>query len=145
MKKDHLTQILEDISISAQKDNIEETSKSISEMTEKKYGSVPFVIKMLKMRPDVCIPTISKSLSLYDNKEVLDPKTSELIAISSAVANRGEFCMNAHMRKALSLGATMEEILHTILISSAICETTAWGLALREFQKLQEEKDIGNE
>lgn len=139
MKMDRLQQIMEIISESAQKDK-EETSAAISELIEKAGGSVPFVTRMLSRRPDVCIPTMIKSASLYGNKEILDPRTSELIAISSAVANRCEFCIKAHMDKALSLGATAEEIFHTILISSAICETSAWAIAFREFRKLEGKK-----
>jgi len=41
------------------------------------------------------------------------------------------------MRKAFSLGATEEEVFNTILISSAVCETSAWATAFREFQKLE--------
>ena len=136
MKMDQLQQIMQTISEAAQKDK-EETALAISEMIEKAGGRVPFVIQMLSRRPDVSIPTMIKSASLYKSKEILDEKTSELIAISSAVANRAEFCMNAHMEKALSFGATEEEIFHTILISSAICETSAWAYGFREFQKFE--------
>ncbi|RLB29564.1 MAG: hypothetical protein DRG87_06855 [Deltaproteobacteria bacterium] len=136
MKTDQLYKIMQDIYEAAQKER-EETSRTISEMIEKAGSSVPFVVQMLRRRPDVCIPTLIKSEALYKNEEPLDQKTSELIAISSAVANRAVYCMNVHMERALCLGATEQEILHTILISSAICETSAWAIAFREFEKFE--------
>lgn len=136
MKIDQLQKIMQDISKDAQK-NKEETSRAISELMEKSDRSVPFVIQMLSRRPDVCISTLIESESLFKNKGILDEKTSELIAISSAVANKGEFCIKTHMERAISLGATLEEIFQTILISSAICETSSWAYGFREFQKLE--------
>lgn len=140
MTKDQLNKIMEIIAESCQEKNIEETSQAIGDTTKEIYGSVPFAIKILSQRPDVCIPSLIKSLSLYQGKEVLEPKISELIAISSAVANGCEFCMNVHMEKASSQGATREEIFHTILISSAICESSKWAVAFREFRKLQDKE-----
>jgi len=137
MTKDQLVQIMQTISESARDEKIQETSQAIRTMTEEQYGSVPFVIRMLSDRPDVCIPAMLKSLSLFNGKKALDAKTSELIAVSSAAANRCEFCMKVHMEKALSHGATLEEIFETILISSSICESSAWAVAFREFRKLQ--------
>ncbi len=136
MKMAKLRQIMELLSEAAQKDK-EETAKAISEMIEEAGGDVPFVIRMLGKRPDVSVATLIKFSSLLKNKEILDEKTSELIAISAAVANRCEFCISTHMDKAVSLGATEEEIFHTILISSAICESSAWAYGFREFRKLE--------
>lgn len=130
MKMDRLQQIMEIISESSQKDK-EETSAAISELIEKAGGIVPFVMQMLSRRPDVSISTLIKSASLYKSKDIMDEKTAELITISSAVANRAEFCMNVHMEKAISLGATEEEIFNTILISSAVCETSSWAYGFR--------------
>ena len=136
MKLDQLRQTMQAITEASSKDK-EETSRAISEMIEKAGASVPFVFRMLNKRPEICMATLIRSTSLYGNKEILDQKTSELIAVSSAVANRCEFCLNVHMDKALSHGATEEEIFHTILISSAICESSAWAIAFREFRKLE--------
>lgn len=136
MKKEKIQQIMEVLSEAAKKDK-EETARAISEVLEKPNASVAFVIQMLNKRPDVSISTLIKSASLYKSKEIMDEKTAELIAISSAVANRCEFCTNVHMGKAFSLGATEEEVFNTILISSAVCETSAWAIAFREFQELE--------
>lgn len=136
MKKEKIQQIMEVLSEAAKKDK-EETARAISEVLEKPNASVAFVIQMLNKRPDVSISTLIKSASLYKSKEIMDEKTAELIAISSAVANRCEFCTNAHMDKAISLGATEEEVFNTILISSAVCETSSWAYGFREFKKYE--------
>ena len=136
MKKDQIQQIMEVLSDAAKEDK-EETAKAISKMLEKPGASVAFVMRMLSKRPDVGISTLIKSASLYKSKDIMDEKTAELIAISSAVANRCEFCTNVHMDKAFSLGATEEEVFNTILISSAVCETSAWAYAFRELRKFE--------
>lgn len=136
MKKDDVQQIM-DALFKAGKEDMEETTRAIFQMFDKAHISVPFVIQMLGKRPDVSISTLIKSASLYKSKEIMDEKTAELIAISSAVANRSEFCTNVHIDKAYSLGATEEEIFNTILISSAVCETSSWAYGFREFKKFE--------
>ena len=136
MKKEQIQQIMKVLSDAAEEDK-EETAEAISKMLEKPNASVAFVMQMLNKRPDVSISTLIKSASLYKSKDIMDEKTAELIAISSAVANRCEFCTNVHMEKAFSLGATEEEIFNTILISSAVCETSSWAYAFRELKKFE--------
>lgn len=139
MKKEQIQQIMEALSKAAVEDR-EETSGAISEILEKPNAGVAFVMQMLNKRPDVSISMLIKSASLYKSKEIMDEKTAELIAISSAVANRCEFCTNVHMDKAFSLGATEEEVFNTILISSAVCETSSWAYGFREFKKFEKNR-----
>lgn len=134
MKKEEIQQIMGTLAEATKKDK-EETASAISEMLEKPNAGIGFVMQILNRRPDVSISTLIKSSSLYKSKDIMDEKTAELIAISSAVANRCEFCTNVHMDKAFSLGATEEEVLNTILISSAVCETSSWAYGFREFKK----------
>lgn len=136
MKKDRIREIMQEISKAAQEEK-EETSRAVNEVLDKPSSSVALAIQMLSRRPDVCISTLIKNASLFKSKDILDEKTSELIAISSAVANRCEHCLSVHLDKAVSLGATEEEIFNTILISSEICETSAWAYGFREFRKLE--------
>lgn len=136
MKKEQIQQIMKVLSDAAKEDN-EETAEAVSKMLEKPNASVGFVMQMLNKRTDVSISTLIKSASLYKSKDIMDEKTAELIAISSAVANRCEFCTNVHMDKAFSLGATEEEIFNAILISSAVCETSSWAYAFRELKRFE--------
>ena len=136
MKTDRIRQIMQEISKGAQEEK-EETANAVNEVLDKPGSSVALAIQMLSRRPDVSISTLIRSASLYKNNNIMDEKTAELIAISSAVANRCEHCMSVHFDKAVSLGATEEEIFNTILISSAICESSAWAYGFREFRKLE--------
>ena len=136
MKTDRIRQIMQETFKAAQEEK-EETANAVNEVLDKPSASIALAIQMLSRRPDISISTLIRSASLYKNNDIMDEKTAELIAISSAVANRCEHCMSVHLDKAVSLGATEEEIFNTILISSAICETSAWAYGFREFRKLE--------
>jgi AhpD family alkylhydroperoxidase len=51
---------------------------------------------------------------------VIDRKTKELIAISASLAAKCQGCLEGHIRKALKLGATREEISETIAIAIGV-------------------------
>ncbi|MDQ3134104.1 MAG: carboxymuconolactone decarboxylase family protein [Acidobacteriota bacterium] len=59
---------------------------------------------------------------LYYNPEtrVLDPKVQELISLAASLVAKCDGCIDGHMKKALALGATKEEISETICIAAAI-------------------------
>ena len=46
----------------------------------------------------------------------LDEKTSNLIQLAAAAANRSEGAVHSHARRAMEAGAKQEEILHTIIL-----------------------------
>jgi AhpD family alkylhydroperoxidase len=51
---------------------------------------------------------------------VLDRKTKELIAIASSLNARCQGCLDGHIKKAMKLGATREEIGETIAIALGV-------------------------
>ena len=51
---------------------------------------------------------------------VLDRKTKELVAISASLAAKCQGCLEGHIKKALKLGATREEISETIAIAMGV-------------------------
>ena len=59
---------------------------------------------------------------LYFNPEtrVLDPKIQELISVACSMVAKCEGCLDGHIKKALALGATKEEMSETISIAIAI-------------------------
>ena len=59
---------------------------------------------------------------LYFNPEtrVLDPKVQELISVACSMVAKCEGCLDGHIKKALALGATKEEMSETISIAIAI-------------------------
>src|SRR5689334_21207811 len=56
----------------------------------------------------------------FSEKKHLDTKTQELISIAASLVAKCQGCIEGHMKKALSVGATPEEISETISIAAAI-------------------------
>jgi AhpD family alkylhydroperoxidase len=56
----------------------------------------------------------------YFTPSALDLKTKELIAIGVSLAARCEGCLHGHIKKALELGSTREEISDAICIAVGI-------------------------
>lgn len=77
----------------------------------------------------------------FTENKVLDTKTQELISIAASLVAKCQGCIDGHMKKALSLGATPEEISETISIAAAInaaaiidlSDVTAANLNLNHF------------
>jgi AhpD family alkylhydroperoxidase len=79
----------------------------------------------------------------------LNLKTKELIAITSSVLMRCQFCVDAHSQRAITAGATKEEIAEAISVAmfvaagSQIGWTNIYGENIynKIFEKNKEEKD----
>jgi len=114
--------------------NKEELIDSLEKIVEEELGMVPFIIKEMEKRPEVLIPEL---LSVYytTRPKSLDPKTAELIALAAAVANKSEGCISIHYDAALKCGATRDEILDVILISSVMAKTGVLATALRKYRE----------
>jgi AhpD family alkylhydroperoxidase len=61
-----------------------------------------------------------KELYFTPERRVLDPKVQELVSIAASLVAKCEGCIDGHLKKALALGATKEEISETIAIAAAI-------------------------
>jgi 4-carboxymuconolactone decarboxylase len=46
----------------------------------------------------------------------LDEKTSHLVQLAAAAANRSEGAVHSHVKRALEAGATEDEVYHTIIL-----------------------------
>lgn len=66
----------------------------------------------------------------------LDKKTTELISLTVASVLRCTHCTQAHIRKALTVGATPAEITEALLISSLIAASTQLFWDRENFEKL---------
>lgn len=75
---------------------------------------------MLEPRMKKVYGAYYKELYYTPERRVLDPKIQELISIAAALVAKCEGCLDGHMKKALELGATKEEISETICIAAAI-------------------------
>ncbi|NVM04043.1 MAG: carboxymuconolactone decarboxylase family protein [Candidatus Helarchaeota archaeon] len=103
------------------------------------YGETPKVYEiMAKYNQDVVLAQFIKNQSIIkENKSKLPLKMKELIALSAAVALGCEYCQEVHMKAALQVGATKDQIFETILISSMIAESSKMAVSLRELEKIK--------
>jgi 4-carboxymuconolactone decarboxylase len=115
----------------------DELAEALASLIEHQRGGVGFVLGMLKRRPKVFNPFVLKGLNLYKDPHALDRKTAELVAVSAAAALRCEHCVEAHMGQAVKAGASLDELLDTILISGAISDSATLSVAMRKFKQLE--------
>ncbi len=113
----------------------DELSEALAEIVAKKYGDLPFVLKVLKERPKTFNPYLFKGMSVYQEPSALNRKTAELIALGAATALRCEYCVEAHIKRAVSEGATMNEVMDAILVAGSIAESSAISVAFRKYRQ----------
>ncbi|HEV2801353.1 MAG TPA: carboxymuconolactone decarboxylase family protein [Pyrinomonadaceae bacterium] len=75
---------------------------------------------MLEPRMKKVYGAYYKELYYTPERRILDPKVQELISIAASLVAKCEGCIDGHMKKALALGVTKEEISETISIAAAI-------------------------
>lgn len=107
-------------------------SDYILEETEKMFGSMPFILPILRERPKYFAPAVLAD-DLVCRPDHLSPKTAELVAIAAAAATNAEHCMKIHIPAAVKEGASRDEILDTILIAALVGKSRVLATALREF------------
>lgn len=91
---------------------------------------------MLEPRMKKVYGAYYKELYYTPERRVLDPKVQELISIAASLVANCEGCLDGHMKKALSLGATKEEISETICIAAAINAASMIDLSDRTAARL---------
>ncbi len=104
---------------------------------------------MLEPRMKKVYGAYYKELYYTPERRVLDPKVQELISLAASLVAKCEGCIDGHMKKALSLGATKEEVSETICIAAAInaaavidhSDRTAARLGLNHFPTPRPRKD----
>lgn len=104
---------------------------------------------MLEPRMKKVYGAYYKELYYTPERRVLDPKVQELVSLAASLVAKCEGCIDGHMKKALSLGATKEEISETICIAAAInaasvidhSDRTAARLGLNHFPNPRPRKD----
>ena len=110
------------------------------EEDQKQDGSAPTSYSMLEPRMKAIYGQFYKETYFSENKH-LDPKIQELIALACSLIAKCEGCLDGHVKKALKLGATKEEISEAIVIAIGInaaaivdqTDRTATRLGLNHF------------
>jgi AhpD family alkylhydroperoxidase len=66
----------------------------------------------------------------------IDRKTKELISIAASLAGKCDGCLEGHIRKALKMGVTREEISETIAITFGVTAAAVVDLTDKAAEKL---------
>ena len=115
----------------------ENLTEALIEFLIGQNGSLGFILNILKERPRNFNPFILKGMSIYKEPHSLDRKTAELVAIGAAAALRCEHCLEAHMQRARTEGASLDEIMDALLIAGAIADSSTLSVAFRKYRQLE--------
>ena len=98
--------------------------------------AAPSSYSMLEPRMKKVYGAYYKELYYTPERRVLDPKVQELVSIAASLVAKCEGCLDGHMKKALALGATKEEISEAICIAAAINAAAMIDLSDRSAARL---------
>jgi AhpD family alkylhydroperoxidase len=117
--------------------NNEDLCEAIADAVVKNRGELGYVLSVLKERPRTFNPYLLKGMTVYKEPKALDPKTAELVAVGAAAALHCEHCLEAHMTRAIAEGATLDEIMDTLLVAGSIAESSLYSHAFRKYKQLE--------
>ncbi len=99
--------------------------------TREMLGSMPFILPVLRERPEY-FALSSLADEMVCRPKHLSPKIAELVALAAAAGTGAEFCMKVHIHAAAKEGASRDEIYDTIMIAALVGKTRVLASALRE-------------
>lgn len=114
-----------------------ELAEELAELLAGKDGELGFLLKVMKERPRNFNPFLLKGMAIYKEPSTLDRKTAELVAIGAAAALRCDHCLEAHMKRAMDEGASLDEVMDALLVAGAISESSALSVAFRKYKQLE--------
>ncbi len=114
-----------------------ELAEELAELHAGRNGELGFLLKVMKERPRNFNPFLFKGMAIYKEPSTIDRKTAELIAIGAATALHCEHCLEAHMKRAMDEGASLNEIMDAVLVAGAISESSALSVAFRKYKQLE--------
>jgi AhpD family alkylhydroperoxidase len=115
----------------------EKLTEALVEALIEQNGSLGYILNVLKERPRNFNPFILRGMNVYKEPHALDRKTAELVAVGAAAALRCEHCLEAHMHRASSEGASLDEIMDALLIAGAIADSSTLSVAFRKYKQLE--------
>jgi AhpD family alkylhydroperoxidase len=115
----------------------EDLTEAIADAVVKNRGELGYVLSVLKERPRTFNPYLLKGMTVYKEPKALSPKTAELVAVGAAAALHCEHCLEAHMARAVAEGATLDEIMDTLLVAGSIAESSLFSHAFRKYKQLE--------
>jgi AhpD family alkylhydroperoxidase len=114
-----------------------ELTDAIADAMVNDRGELGYVLSVLKERPRTFNPYLLKGMTVYKEPKALDKKTAELVAVSAAAALHCEHCLEAHMGRAVAEGATLDEVMDTLLVAGSIAESSLYSVAFRKYKQLE--------
>jgi AhpD family alkylhydroperoxidase len=114
-----------------------ELTNAIADAMVHDRGELGYVLSVLKERPRTFNPYLLKGMTIYKEPKALDRKTAELVAVSAAAALHCEHCLEAHMARAITEGATLDEIMDTLLVAGTIAESSLYSVAFRKYKQIE--------
>jgi len=108
----------------------EEICEGLFEQFEETLGVVPFILPILRERPDSFVFNGLGDLYTF-NPDSMDRLTAELIAVAAAAATGADGCLKVHIGAAMKEGATREQVRDTISIAALVGKTGILGGAFR--------------
>jgi AhpD family alkylhydroperoxidase len=120
-----------------------ELAEALADLHKDPQGNLGFILKVLKERPRNFNPWILKGMAIYKEPSSLDRKTAELVALGASAALRCDHCLEAHMRRAMNEGASLEEIMDALLVAGAISESSTLSVAFRKYKQLESKVQKG--
>jgi AhpD family alkylhydroperoxidase len=115
----------------------ENLTEALVESLIEQHGSLGYILNVLRERPRNFNPFILKGMSIYKEPKSLDRKTAELVAVGAAAALRCEHCLESHMHRAYTEGASLDEIMDALLIAGAIADSSTLSVAFRKYKQLE--------
>jgi len=108
----------------------------ILESMKEEYGDIPFIAKsMSSRRPETFIFNALQTLFIMKRPKAVSQRTAELLAITAAAAIGCEHCVDFHVRAALHLGCTQDEIFDAIMIAGLMSQTSKLSIGLRKLER----------
>ena len=101
-------------------DTPKESGQTTEELIPRAAGDATGSYSLLEPRMKRIYGMFYKELYYTPERRILDPKVQELISIAASLVAKCEGCIDGHIKKAMALGATKEEISETICIAVAI-------------------------
>lgn len=100
-------------------------TQDITETTEEGFpldgaGAPATSYSMFEPRMKRAYRVLYKEIYFTAERRVLDPKVQELISIAASMVAKCEGCLDGHVKKALKLGVTKEEISEAMCIAVAV-------------------------
>ncbi len=109
----------------------------ILESIKEEYGDIPLIAKSMgSRRPETFIFNALQNVFIMKRPKAVSQKMAELLAIAAATAIGCEHCVDFHVKTAMRLGASQDEIFDAMMIAGVMAQTSKLSIALRKLERV---------